>query len=363
MGQSRGKRVSRRDAVVVVAIAAALLTLVLSGAIGSASGPPAAAPTKLASHRFGFTVNLPSGWSRAAERLVPKLLDPREILSAGTFAMPVGGGGNCGREPVAAIDSMHRGDALVSIQEFATTPRVRSRLARTSPPLSTYSSAARLDLRREPRAPGERVPTSQALWSATLPFRDHGRGFDALVYLKGTPSPARLEQVVSILKGLSFQPGAYVALPGSAGSPPTAGARALASPPPAPATSRLAAGYGPYLGVRCHRANSPRCDRVGLDIVLRRRAAAVSASIGGRRLRLRTPGLHNGVRGRDWVGTLRNAGLGRRGSPLHIPNDGAAGAWAGDPPVYVTIRVTATDAGGGRHSRLFPHVFLSPGWG
>jgi hypothetical protein len=32
----------------------------------------------------------------------------------GTFAMPVGGGGNCGREPIAAIERMETGNALVS---------------------------------------------------------------------------------------------------------------------------------------------------------------------------------------------------------------------------------------------------------
>lgn len=41
-----------------------------------------------------FTVSYPDSWHRAPKRLVPNLLDPREILSLGTGALPVGGGGN-----------------------------------------------------------------------------------------------------------------------------------------------------------------------------------------------------------------------------------------------------------------------------
>lgn len=216
MGPVRKPRPRGRTTIVAAAILAALPALALSGAIGSASRPQAARDD-FVNREFGFSARLPSGWSRSAERLVPNLGIPREILSAGTFAMPVGGGGNCGREPIVAIDRMRPGDALVSIQEYALSPRMRSGLARTFPALATYSSVGQLRLRRHPRAPGARIPASRALWlwSATLPFRDHGRGFDALVYLKGPRSRERLEQVIAILAGLDFQPGTYLGLPES----------------------------------------------------------------------------------------------------------------------------------------------------
>ena len=127
---------------------------------------------------------------------------------------------------------------------------------------------------------------------------------------------------------------------------------------------RLGITYGPYLGVRCRRAYHHGCDLVGIDVVFRRPATGVLAVIGDRRLRLHTPGKHNRVRFRDWVGTLANAGLARPGSPLRIPGNGRASRiWAGYPPVYVPVEFDVAYADG-RHVRaLIPNVFLSPGWG
>src|SRR5882757_1918712 len=102
-------------------------------------------------------------------------------------------------------------------------------------------------------------------------------------------------------------------------------------------------GYGPYLGVTCRRPNNPTCDRVGIDFVLKREASSVVAWIGARRVNLRTPGVHNVVPGRDWVGYMRNAGMLRKGSPLYIPtNEREHDHWLGYPPIVVGIRITAT---------------------
>jgi hypothetical protein len=125
--------------------------------------------------------------------------------------------------------------------------------------------------------------------------------------------------------------------------------------------------YGPYMGVSCPRANSTGCDRVGFDLVLRRRAVAVTATVAGRSIDLISPGPvpHNAsAGGRDWGGYLDNVGLGRRGSPFRIPANGRArGVWAGQPPVYLPVRVVATYPGGRRAAFVFPRVFLSPGFG
>jgi hypothetical protein len=125
--------------------------------------------------------------------------------------------------------------------------------------------------------------------------------------------------------------------------------------------------YGPYIGVSCPRADSTACDRVGFDLVLRRRAVGVAASVAGRSIHLVSPGPvpHNAsAGGRDWGGYLDNPGLGRRGSPFRIPANGRArGVWAGQPSVYLPVRVVATYPDGGRAAFLFPRVLLSPGFG
>jgi|GEM_PF-3432085 len=207
MGPLRGKG-SGRDVAVVGVITVALLALILNRALGAPVDSGSPNPVRaFASHRFGFSGSLPAGWHRSARQLVP-LLMPKEVLSVGTGPMPAGGGGNCGREPVAAIGRMRAGDVLISIQEYAVTRRMRPLSAETFPPPRAYARPARLELRRRERDfAGTRVPRSRALWSATLPFRARGRAFDALVYVRGKPSPRRLGQVVAILAGLRFRAG------------------------------------------------------------------------------------------------------------------------------------------------------------
>lgn len=130
------------------------------------------------------------------------------------------------------------------------------------------------------------------------------------------------------------------------------------------AVRKLGIVYGPYLGVRCRRADRVNCDRVGIDVVFSAAARRVTAAVAGNRVRLRTPGLHSGARHRDWVGTFENAGLSRPGSPFHVHGHGPHGlAWAGSPPVYVPVELRVAFADGRTVEALVPKVFLSPGWG
>jgi hypothetical protein len=130
------------------------------------------------------------------------------------------------------------------------------------------------------------------------------------------------------------------------------------------AARRLGITYGPYLGVTCHRAGHIGCEEVGIDVVLRRDAKTVTAWVGRRRLALRTPGEHNGVAARDWVGFVRGVGLNRPGSPFRIPDNGRnRGTWAGYPPVFLPVRLAIAYPGGGTVAGTLPRVFLSPGWG
>lgn len=130
------------------------------------------------------------------------------------------------------------------------------------------------------------------------------------------------------------------------------------------AARRLGVTYGPYLGVTCHKPGASRCDRVGVDLVLRRQARAVTVRVGDRSLTMRTPGLHSGEAGRDWVGYIHRAGLGRPGSPFHIPSNGRRpSGWAGYPAVYLSVGVKIEYPDGTVASGALPRVVLSPGWG
>jgi hypothetical protein len=165
-----------------------------------------------ASDRFGYTGSIPLGWRRAPRRLVPNLLDPKEILSLGTFATLVGGGGNCQREPIAAIERMGTGDALITIQEEAESRVMKGRLKRNPPPpLSKVLSD--LQLRRDLHAPREHVSPAEDLWHGQVSFTVAGRQFGALVFVKGPPRPRRVAQVHAILVAIHFDRGVFIRFP------------------------------------------------------------------------------------------------------------------------------------------------------
>jgi hypothetical protein len=331
----------------------ALLAVAVVALLAVSSGPaalsPASASRPYVSRAERFSLRIPPGWQRARARLVPKLLMPREILSVGTFPMPVGGGGNCGREPAAAIERMKPGDALVSIQEVAVTEKMRARLAQGFPPRPSHFGLPRLPAPPRARGSAPQPGPGETIFSLTLSFSAHGRAFDALIYTKGRPTPARREQIETILGGLHF------------GAVPRAAERAIGAP-----RLRQALSYGPYIGVSCPHPNSTRCGRVGLDLVLRQKAEAVSVVVGGRHLRLISPGPvpHDAsARGRDWGGYLNEVGLETPGSPFHIPGTRSNRHWAGDPPVYLPVRVVIVRVDGSRLGATLPRVILRPGFG
>lgn len=130
-------------------------------------------------------------------------------------------------------------------------------------------------------------------------------------------------------------------------------ARGLRSAAPiGAAIAKLGVTYGPYLGMRCRRVGYGRCARVGIDVVLGHAASTVVATIGAAQtIRLRTPGRHNRVRRRDWVGTFTRPEL----PPRRHHQDQAL--------VYVPIELRVHFADGRRAHALFPHVLVSSGWG
>lgn len=192
----------RRLATAAVLAVAVLVAFGLPG-LGASDPSGPASPPSFSSERHSFEGILPSGWQRSDARLVP-LISPREILTVGTAPMPAGGGGNCGREPVAAIRRMRSGDALISIQEYSVTPKMRSRVDGGYGPPTIRQALPDLELRRQAIPIAARSSPGGKLWSSTLWFRDAGRWLDALVYLRGERSPARLREARSILRDLRF---------------------------------------------------------------------------------------------------------------------------------------------------------------
>jgi hypothetical protein len=67
--------------------------------------------------------------------------------------------------------------------------------------------------------------------------------------------------------------------------------------------------------------------------------------------RPRTPGKHNGIRHRDWVGNLTDAGLAQR-KPA-----------PGTSLIYVSVELRVQFADDHRARALFPQVLVSSGWG
>jgi hypothetical protein len=200
------KGMRKRDLLIALALAASFgLAVVLFGAIGLAS-TGGAGHERYVSARYGFSVPVPAGWHRARARLVPNLLDPREILSLGNFGMRVGGGGNCGREPAAAIDAMKPGDALVTVQEVGVFAGLRSHLRHDFPPRADRSVLAG-KLRTGAFLGDSR--TAGAMRYEKLAFSESGRAFEALVYVDGPPTPALRRGLGAILAGLRFRPGSW----------------------------------------------------------------------------------------------------------------------------------------------------------
>lgn len=204
------RRRAIRDAAVVAVLVAAIAGLAWSLGTGSSSGDGPGRGGMVVNDRLGYSVRPPDGWHVARRRLVPELLDPREILALGTFPMPVGGGGNCGAEPTAAVRRMRDGDALIEIKEVALSAPMRRRLQVGRFPPTLAQELSDVELRRGVWFGGRRIAD---ISYGKVTFRASGRWFEALLYVKGTPR-RRLEQIERILAGIDFRRGTFVGIPG-----------------------------------------------------------------------------------------------------------------------------------------------------
>jgi hypothetical protein len=117
--------------------------------------------------------------------------------------------------------------------------------------------------------------------------------------------------------------------------------------------------HAPYVAVRCPGSGTISCDRVGIAAWPQGHPLSLTVTIARRRIVMRSPASSSS--GGYWQGTLKHAGLLRRG-PLHITPDSGRSTWMGRHPRPVTIRLTASYAGVPDAS-VVVRLLLRPGWG
>jgi hypothetical protein len=106
-----------RRAIVTIATAA-ILTLSACGSLPS----PSPTPAEVSVPKRGLKTELPAGWHRAESSLTPRLSDPREVLSVGTFQLRYRRT-RCAGVPGSALADLGPTDALVTIQERGKAAR------------------------------------------------------------------------------------------------------------------------------------------------------------------------------------------------------------------------------------------------
>jgi hypothetical protein len=188
-----------RAIAVLVAVSGALLATCGGQASPSVEDASSGDRTTYRSAKWGYTVSFPSEWRRARGRLSPKLTNPREILSLGTFP-PRYRPTDCEAFAGSAQQDVGPRDAFLTIQESAgRSPDVFSpRPRHFGPTTKAPGQLAAI----EPIEPSS-CPHSDALvhW---IPFRDAGREFYVLfAYGKSAPQDLRAE-AYGILDSLRF---------------------------------------------------------------------------------------------------------------------------------------------------------------
>jgi hypothetical protein len=175
---------------------AILLVFLLAAGCSEERAPRAAAPAPITSEEHRFTGSLPAGWTLAQEPQTPSLVNPVEILSAGTMAGPRPRSGRCAHVPVGALESMGPRDAFVTVQERLGQSQFPARPAHFALPPETPGTDAAFCSRN-----GNRL---EIHW---FEFSDARRGFHVLVALGRGAAPERREEALALLDSLRFEPG------------------------------------------------------------------------------------------------------------------------------------------------------------
>ena len=189
-----------------ILLLAAGAVLVLSSCAGQSPAPDAAdeqPPTSTSDSKperwttyedkeRSLEVRYPDDWYRASDRLTPRLGDPKEILSLGTYPLRQGGDG-CAHFPVNALEDLGPDGAFVSVLERA-------------PPYPATGYPARPSRFELPTDTGTNrfCVLSEGRLDEWLPFSDKGRAFYLMVALGEAASEETKTELLTILNSLSF---------------------------------------------------------------------------------------------------------------------------------------------------------------
>jgi hypothetical protein len=154
--------------------------------------------------RHGLSLTLPPGWHRARRSLTPQLVEPREILSAGSYRLRYKRRSRCLVPgcPLPALDGFGRGDVLISIQERRHLREPAD--AGFAPRRHPFA----LEPMRLPYPPGSRWRCARRVLGRTTwtAFSNGGRAFYAFVAIGRSARSATRRDARRVLESLAFTP-------------------------------------------------------------------------------------------------------------------------------------------------------------
>lgn len=189
------------------ATAAVLLTGLLFAAPPEAHGPctcsfpqvGAGGWTTGADPARGYEVRLPPGWQLSSESLTPRLTEPRELLSAGTFPLRFREA-PCNHMPVGALRAIGPEDGFVTILERGRDPG--SSWSEFAPRPDRFAGSA------EPQRGdvSDCLDAQPGLVEYWTPFTDADRHLYAMVVLGPEASESIRSEAFALLDSLRLDP-------------------------------------------------------------------------------------------------------------------------------------------------------------
>lgn len=174
-------------------VALSLLLIAMGLSACSHGSRPSPTSSRVVDRIHGLAFTLPAGWHRASTNLTPHLVDPREELSAATYALHYRRG-NCAQVP-AALGAIPPTGAFVTMQErgAGSGAGFPSRPVHFGPGLGGPA-----DFRGCFRRPIYR--------DSWFTFADHGRHFHVEVAFGPRTSRATQQQAWALLDSLRIDP-------------------------------------------------------------------------------------------------------------------------------------------------------------